>query len=224
MSHCFFILLYTHTVYTICELNYPSWGQYCSKAVCFLTPYMHTWTSSKLYRPVQPSLPRVQMWMLLQCPAPGIQLSPSLQTKVTTSLWSLFSDVVHMLTSKTRRETPPCGLPVMVRTAMQVYCSLVPRPSLAPVFDHLQYAKTEPDGLVNLTTWFAAQLTSQILDMETYSHLYLQLQISWRNKTSSSRKTSPTSKTVPSLKQNRWRMVPLQALQIQKRLLFRYVS
>ena len=30
--------------------------------------------------------------------------------------------------------------------------SLVPRPSPAPVFDCLQYAKTEPEGLVNLTT------------------------------------------------------------------------
>ena len=34
--------------------------------------------------------------------------------------------------------------------------SLVPRPFLAPVFDRLQYAKTE-EGLVNLTTWSAAQ-------------------------------------------------------------------
>ena len=30
--------------------------------------------------------------------------------------------------------------------------SLVPRPSPAPVFDRLQYAKTEGEGLVNLTT------------------------------------------------------------------------
>ena len=30
--------------------------------------------------------------------------------------------------------------------------SLVPRPSPAPVFDRFQYAKTEPEGLVNLTT------------------------------------------------------------------------
>ena len=30
-------------------------------------------------------------------------------------------------------------------------CSLVPRPSPAPVFDRLQYAKTEGEGLVNLT-------------------------------------------------------------------------
>ena len=29
--------------------------------------------------------------------------------------------------------------------------SLVPRPSLSPVFDRLQYAKTDPEGLVNLT-------------------------------------------------------------------------
>ena len=33
-----------------------------------------------------------------------------------------------------------------------VHYSLVPRPSPAPVFDRLQYAKTEPEGLVNLTT------------------------------------------------------------------------
>ena len=73
--------------------------------------------------------------------------------------------------------------------------SLVPRPSPAPVFDCLQYAKTEPEGLVNLTTWSLPRVTSQILDMETYSHLYLQLQRTWRNKTSSSRETSPTSRT-----------------------------
>ena len=30
--------------------------------------------------------------------------------------------------------------------------SLVPRPYLAPVFDHLQYANMEGEGLVNLTT------------------------------------------------------------------------
>ena len=30
--------------------------------------------------------------------------------------------------------------------------SLIPRPSLAPVFDCLQYTKTESEGLVNLTT------------------------------------------------------------------------
>jgi len=30
--------------------------------------------------------------------------------------------------------------------------SLVPKLSSAPVFDRLQYAKTEPEGLVNLTT------------------------------------------------------------------------
>ena len=54
--------------------------------------------------------------------------------------------------------------------------SLVPRPSPAPVFDRLQYAKTEGEGLVNLTTWSAAHMTSQVLDTKTYSHLYLQLQ------------------------------------------------
>ena len=32
------------------------------------------------------------------------------------------------------------------------YLSLVPKPSLAPVFDRLEYAKTEPEGLVNLTS------------------------------------------------------------------------
>ena len=32
--------------------------------------------------------------------------------------------------------------------------SLVSRPSLAPVFDHLQYIQTKGESLVNLTTWF----------------------------------------------------------------------
>ena len=39
-----------------------------------------------------------------------------------------------------------------LRKSCQCSASLVPRPSLAPVFDRLQYAKTEPEGLVNLTT------------------------------------------------------------------------
>ena len=37
-------------------------------------------------------------------------------------------------------------------TCMHSVTSLVPRPSPAPVFDRLQYAKTEGEGLVNLTT------------------------------------------------------------------------
>ena len=35
-------------------------------------------------------------------------------------------------------------------TITEVELSLIPRPSLAPVFDCLQYAKTEGEGLVNL--------------------------------------------------------------------------
>ena len=38
-----------------------------------------------------------------------------------------------------------------------VQISLVPRPSPPPVFDRLQYAKTEGEGLVNLSMWSAAQ-------------------------------------------------------------------
>ena len=38
-----------------------------------------------------------------------------------------------------------------------VSTSLVPRPSSAPVFDRLQYAKMDPEGLVNLTMWPAAR-------------------------------------------------------------------
>ena len=36
--------------------------------------------------------------------------------------------------------------------AMDIAHSLVSRRSPAPVFDRLQYAKTDPEGLVNLTT------------------------------------------------------------------------
>ena len=48
------------------------------------------------------------------------------------------------LRNKMKRETK--------RNETEGVPSLVPRPSPAPVFDHLQYAKTEPEGLVNLTT------------------------------------------------------------------------
>ena len=53
--------------------------------------------------------------------------------------------------------------------------SLVPRPSTPPVFDRLQYAKTEGEGRGNFITWSAARLTSQILDATDYSCSYSQL-------------------------------------------------
>ena len=40
--------------------------------------------------------------------------------------------------------------------------SFVPRPSPAPVFDRLQYAKTEPEGLVNLTAAQASHFITLI--------------------------------------------------------------
>ena len=80
------------------------------------------------------------------------------------------------------------------------------------VFDCLQYAQTEREGqgltYGFLNTWSAAHMTSQVLDTKIYSHLYLQLQRSW----------------YLHLKHNRWRMIPLQLLQIQKRFLFHYAS
>ena len=44
-----------------------------------------------------------------------------------------------------------------------VSTTLVPRPSSAPVFDCLQYAKTELEGLVNLTMWPAARMSYFIM-------------------------------------------------------------
>ena len=41
---------------------------------------------------------------------------------------------------------------VSKRDDMYICYSLVTRPSPAPVFDRLQYVKTEGEGLVNLTT------------------------------------------------------------------------
>ena len=45
-----------------------------------------------------------------------------------------------------------CAWCVCMVHALCVHGSLVPRPSPAPIFDRLQYAKTEGEGLVNLTT------------------------------------------------------------------------
>ena len=42
--------------------------------------------------------------------------------------------------------------PYLATLNVLIQSSLVPRPSPAPVFDRLQYAKTEGEGLVNLTT------------------------------------------------------------------------
>ena len=67
-----------------------------------------------------------------------------LQYKVLTGSWYL----VAYLSSSWRALSP---LFVLQATTAAV-ASLVPRPSLAPVVDRLQYAKTEPEGLVNLTS------------------------------------------------------------------------
>ena len=55
---------------------------------------------------------------------------------------SIESDILHVSRVLTHTAS--------INSAM--YPSLVPRPSPAPVFDRLQYAKTEGEGLVNLTT------------------------------------------------------------------------
>jgi len=70
------------------------------------------------------------------------------------------------------------GICVMVIMWCNVPClpSRAPRPSTAPVFDCLQYAKAEGEGLGNLITWSKAWLTSWILDTTAYSHSYPQLQ------------------------------------------------
>ena len=66
-----------------------------------------------------------------------------------------------------------------------VIFSLIPRPSIPPVFDCLQYAKTEEEGLGNHVTWFAAQpsyaimtpLNSQVMQLWNWSCILCQL---WR--------------------------------------------
>ena len=48
-----------------------------------------------------------------------------------------------------------CYEAVLHKATITIYvhrASLLPRPSPAPVFDRLQYAKAEGEGLVNLTT------------------------------------------------------------------------
>ena len=43
-------------------------------------------------------------------------------------------------------------LSISFGTAVLYFCSLVTRPSTPPVFDHLQYAKMEEEGLGNFIT------------------------------------------------------------------------
>ena len=58
------------------------------------------------------------------------------------------NDVIMQVTMATHSEHQA---PLFNRRVVDCI-SLVPRPSLAPVFDRLQYAKTEGEGPVNLTT------------------------------------------------------------------------
>ena len=69
---------------------------------------------------------------------PGIECrTPGLCNKTATELRQLDNDQPSQSS---------------ICTAQVVLNSLVPRPSPAPAFDRLQYAKTEGEGLVNLTT------------------------------------------------------------------------
>jgi len=59
--------------------------------------------------------------------------------------------------------------------------SLVPRPSTPPVFDHLQCAKMEGEGLGNLIKWSAARPSlshrcSTAKDVRDWSHILYYLQ------------------------------------------------
>ena len=51
-------------------------------------------------------------------------------------------------------------------------CSLFSRSNPPPIINCLQYAKTEGEDLVNVTTWSTAHMMSQVLDTKTYSHIF----------------------------------------------------
>ena len=48
-------------------------------------------------------------------------------------------------------------------TCIHIHVSLVPRPSTPPVFDRLQYAKTEGEGLGNFITWSKARPSNVVM-------------------------------------------------------------
>ena len=79
--------------------------------------------------------------------------------------------------------------------------SLVPRPSSAPVSDRLQYAKTEGEGLVNLTTWSAAQ-ASHVVTLICIAKLRektdLEFCTSYEDETSTDGEQYKVYKTYPS--------------------------
>ena len=68
-----------------------------------------------------------------------------------------------------------------------VYCSLVPRPSHRPVFDHLQYAKTEGEGLVHFVTLRMSVSTqvdrgggrSPLIERTHFVHAFFTLNQEW---------------------------------------------
>jgi len=48
--------------------------------------------------------------------------------------------------------------PLITNFAHAFHVSLVPRPSMPPVFDRPQYAKSEGEGIGNFITWSVARL------------------------------------------------------------------
>ena len=85
------------------------------------------------------------------------------QEQNRTHLASMTASIVHetVINSSQHTSTITCTAAPRVwhfsafhciRQPMAALLSLVPRPSPAPVFDRLQYAKMEGEGLVNLTT------------------------------------------------------------------------
>ena len=79
--------------------------------------------------------------------------------------------------------------------------SLVPRPSPTPVFDCLQYAKTEPERLVNLTMGFAARTSHFVMPymyVRATEKTDLALCTSYEDETSANREQHLMYKTYPS--------------------------
>ena len=84
-----------------------------------------------------------------------------------------------------------------------ITCNLFPRPSTPPVFDRLQYAKTEGEGLGNFITWSAARPSNIVtppLNSQVIYKTDLAFCASYKDGTSASRELHQAHETYPGNK------------------------
>jgi len=140
------------------------------------TDPVHIWTAEALPLQMPQSMVTI-IQVVVSCSSFCCCLSPTILAKPHWSLWDSHRYCCHA-----------------------VYVSLVPRPSTPPVFNRLQYAKTEGEGLGNFITWSAARPSNVVtppLNSQVIYETDLAFCASYKDGASASRELHQAYETYP---------------------------